>query len=85
MVGMKKLKQIKIPVREQALVRRIGRRLAHDGQILRAGKIAPPLGALYFAIDTKRHCLVAEIADHKELAKFASKLGVLRPWETVQE
>jgi hypothetical protein len=72
----------KVPVTMRALVQRIDRRIAHDGQMLRSSRSTVPL---YYVIDIDRNYISTEVPDLNDLEKWGRELGVLRPWETVSE
>ncbi len=78
---MKSKKQT-VPVSERALVQRINRRLAKDGERLKAAagmRARLELGA-YFVMDISHNCVLHKDVDLEELGR---ELEVLRPYESL--
>jgi hypothetical protein len=78
-------KQQKVQVAPLALVRRITRALAKDGEALRAtreGSSAEQQLGRYYRIDISRNFLVETDVDIEALGR---KLGVLKSWEEVAD
>ncbi|MGD0115622.1 MAG: hypothetical protein ABSC13_06425 [Dehalococcoidia bacterium] len=69
-----------VPVSRRALVQRINRKLALNGEALRKGRgrWADEMG--YYIIDVNGNLLVAKDCD---LVALGRELGVLRGWESV--
>ena len=73
-----------IPVAKRALLARINRHLATKGQKLfaaRSERIRAVVGDFYL-IDTDKNL---HIDDHIDLEEFGRELGVLQPWEKLEE
>jgi hypothetical protein len=66
----------KKPVTQRALVQRINRALAKDGEILRSDRRGG-----YMRVDLSRNYVIEEDVD---LAAKGTKLAVLKPWETLE-
>jgi hypothetical protein len=76
----KKAKQIKVPVSERALVARINRKLAHQGEKLfrsRRVQMQVTVGDFY-VVDLERNTTPGQAVDLESLAK---ELGALKPYE----
>ena len=72
-----------IPVTERALLGRINRKLAHDGQKLyrtRLGTRAEHEFGNYYIVDTFTSAVHAH---HCDLADVGRELGVLKDWEAL--
>lgn len=69
-----------MPTTTGALVKRINRRLAHNGQRLRTTRGARMIAAvgLHWVEDIRRSCVVERDVDVEELAQ---RLGLVRPFE----
>jgi hypothetical protein len=78
------MKETKAPVSRRALFQRVNRKLAKEGLALKktSGQRARIDLGEYFLIDTKRNTAVER---HIDLAKFATKHGVLEPWERLDQ
>jgi hypothetical protein len=66
----------KRPVTWRAVVQRVNRRLAHDGEMLRADRSSGE----HYIVDIQRNAVTAQHVDVEELGR---ELGVIRPWEEV--
>lgn len=74
----------KVPVTMRALIQRINRRLTKDEEHLksiRGERFRHELGD-YYIVDLNRNAIVAKQVDPEELGRT---LGVLRPFERVEE
>jgi len=74
----------KVPVTMRALIQRINRKLAAQGEKLktyRGGRSEVQLGR-YYIIDVRRNFLVAGNQDPEGLGR---ELGVLKEWEKVEQ
>lgn len=72
----------KAKISKHALIQRINRRLAKDGEVLKAGlgeKVISDLGN-YFIVDTSHNAIVSHDVEIEELGR---KIKVLKPYETV--
>lgn len=76
-------KTTKVPVTMRALIQRLNRALAKDGQQLKAYRTAPehPDFGLYYSVDVNRNSIKAE---HVDPEKWARDMGVLKPYEMVE-
>lgn len=90
MAGRKKPEGQKVPVSERALLQRVNRRLAKDGEQLRTARRfrdgvdsheTSKLGR-YYALDLSRNIVTAA---HVNLENRARELGVLKAWEALQD
>jgi hypothetical protein len=73
-----------VPVSLRALVQRINRKLAHDGEVLkklRGERYRAEFGT-YYIVNLDRNCLETTDVDPVALGQ---ELGVLAAWETVRE
>ena len=76
----------KVPVSERALIARINRKLAHEGEQLR--KKRSPWAAWgaadwgFYAVDVNRNVITA---DHVDLESWGKELGALEPYERLVE
>ena len=75
-------KRARIEVSLRALTQRINRKLAEDGQILRAPRGSRPHKADddYYIVDTKINAIHARGINIETLGR---KLGVLKEWEAL--
>jgi len=74
----------KVPLGERALIQRINRKLAKDGQVLkklRGERWRTDLGE-YYVVDLANNALKTW---HVDLVAFAKELQVISPWEEVRE
>ena len=73
-----------VPVSMAALMARINRKLAHDGEQLKAtrGERARQDFGDYYIIDRSGNFVVAKHCDPEELAR---EIGVLQPYEALRE
>jgi hypothetical protein len=73
----------KVTVTERALIQRINRKLAKDGEKLRTtrGHFEPSLGR-HYVIDLNRNFVVRKQFDLEELGR---QLNVLQPWEDLAD
>ena len=69
----------KVPVTKQAVIQRINRRLAHDGEQLKTTR------GNRWRSDLGDHFLVALIRGDVDLDELARELDALAPWERVEE
>jgi hypothetical protein len=72
----------KVPVEQRALLQRINRKLAHEGEVVkkaRQGRRFRELGEFY-VIDVRRNCVTAKDVD---LEAWGHKHGVLAPFEVL--
>jgi hypothetical protein len=74
-----------VPVSERALLARINRKLAHEGERVLKKRSAwaawgPPERDFY-AIDINRNMV---IADHVDLESWGKELGVFAEWEVLR-
>jgi hypothetical protein len=74
-------KQNKIPVTMRALVQRVNRRIAHDGQKLHSTRKTKPL---FYVVWTWHNSVVGHIDNAAELETWARELGVFAEWERLQ-
>ena len=74
----------KIPVSERALVARINRKLAHDGEKLYKSRTmwANLMVGDHYILDVERNFTSGQPVDLKSLGK---KLGVLKPYERLAD
>lgn len=79
---MKKLPQRKVVVSERALVKRLNRSLAAEGQMIRKSRRPDTDTGEYFCIDVRRNSIEAA---HVDLEKWGREAGVLRGWEAVAD
>lgn len=73
-------KKLKVPVSERALIARINRKLAHQGEKLfrsRSNEIQVTVGD-YYIVDLERNTTAGQKVGLESLAK---KLGALKPYE----
>lgn len=81
------MKPTKVPVTERALVQRINRALREEDSIVKRSRSQFSFGnnlispGDYFRLSLSRNFLEAGPVD---LAELGQKLGVLKPWETLQ-
>ncbi len=71
------------PITEAALLKRINRKLAHKGEVVKKARGArerQDLG-VYYLVDERANVLVAW---HVDLPQLGRELGVLAPTETVE-
>jgi hypothetical protein len=78
-----KTKKLKVPVTERALVARINRKLAHQGEKLLKSRsqlnhVSP---GDYYIVNVERNYTAGVPYDVEPLAK---ELGVLKPWEKAE-
>jgi len=78
---MTKAKAKKVGVSKRAVLARVNRKLAADGEALRAYRTYQPRGE-YYHIDLNKNWLIAEFTN---LEPFAREIGVLKPWEKLEE
>jgi hypothetical protein len=73
-----------VPVTMRALIQRINRKLAKEGKALKAarGESARQQMGNYYVIDVNQNFLVR---DHVDPEAEGRDLGVLQPWESVEE
>jgi hypothetical protein len=73
-----------VPVSERALIQRINRRLKQDGEQLRSARSEQAASSVgrYYIVDTTRNFIAYQRVELEELGR---KLGVLQPWEALQE
>jgi hypothetical protein len=71
----------KVPVTVRALVQRINRKIARDGEMLRSAHAETPF---YYVVDIRGNYIVGEVNDHAELETLARKCAALKPWERLQ-
>ena len=77
-------KRGKVPVSTRAIIQRINRKLAKDGDKLRKNRSQrwwPEMGD-YYIVDEERN---AFIRGHVDLEDLGRELGVLEDWETVEK
>jgi hypothetical protein len=74
----------RVPVSMRALVQRINRKLAADGELLKKARSEATRQEAgdYFIIDVNRNMLMAKYVDPEALGR---ELGVLKQWERVFE
>jgi hypothetical protein len=80
---MPKKKKAKVPVSTRALIARINRKIAKDGEQLR--KMRGParmLSPTYYVVDIQHNFVVSEFSD---LEGFGRECGVLRAWEALKQ
>jgi hypothetical protein len=73
-----------VPVTMRALIQRINRKIAADGEVLktaRGDRARLDLGA-YYVIDVNRNFIASK---HVDPEAWGRELGVLRPYECVAE
>jgi hypothetical protein len=73
-------KRTKVPVGERALLQRLNRALAKDGQKIcksRGSELGP-----YYTVDLARGAVVTKELD---IIRFAREVGILREWEAVAD
>jgi hypothetical protein len=77
-------KPIKVPITERALIQRINRALAKEGQILRAARGERSRAELgdYYIVDLSRNTVEAQ---HCDPIKLGKELGVLQAWEVLEK
>ena len=71
-----------VPVTARALIQRINRALADNGEILKAPRGAQALQELgdYYILDTKRNCVTRKDVDIEAVGRT---LGVLKAYEAL--
>lgn len=76
-------KAITVPISERALVQRINRALAKDGETLRKARSAQTAASVgeYFILDTTKNSVARTDVD---LVALGRKLKVLAPYERVK-
>ena len=73
----------KVPVSERALLQRLNRSLAEQGQMIRkAHRPDDSDTGAFYCVDIHRNSLEAS---HIDLEEWARKAGVLRAWEEVAD
>lgn len=74
----------KVPVTERALIQRINRKLREKGEILKTarGVAAKAEVGRFYVIHADRNILMYH---HVGLEAWGKKLGVLQPWEDVED
>lgn len=75
------MKKQSVPVTRRALIQRVNRVLAKDGQAVKAtrGRAAESLGC-YFRLDIKHKTVLARNVNLEQLGR---ELGALRGWESL--
>ncbi len=78
---MAKKSDVKVPISERALVQRINRKLADEGQLVKKARerVATTLGD-YFVVDLTSNAVMDQDVD---LEKLGRELKVLHDYETV--
>ena len=73
----------KVPVSMAALMARINRKLAHDGERFKASRSAGEFDNLgdYYTVDLSMNAVVGKHQDPEELAR---ELEVMQPWEKLE-
>lgn len=77
-------KKVKVSISMRALLQRINRTLAKDGQVLkksRSEKMICSVGE-YFIVDLKSSCIICQNENPIDLGK---KIGALKPYEEVSD
>ena len=71
---------LKVPITARALIQRVNRHIAHDGQLLKAnrGNLHDGFGSFYLVNQT------GVLEKHVDLERFAIKIGVIKTWETLR-
>jgi hypothetical protein len=74
----------RVPVSRRALLQRVNRRLAQDGEMLRAARGARAISEVgdFYVIDVRRNFLLHRSVDPEALGR---ELGVLAEWEHVED
>ena len=73
----------RVPVTARALIQRINRKLAEEGEVLKAArgaKVEQQLGT-YYTLDMRTNAVVAKDVD---LERLGRELGALKPFEELQ-
>ena len=74
-------KKSTVPVTERALVQRVNRYLAEKSEMLRKWRSGQHVGD-YYLIDWTKHVVIKE---RVELESFARDLGILQPYESLED
>ena len=77
-------KKLGVPVTMRALLQRLNRKLGAEGEVVKAarGEKARQEMGDFFHLDVDRNAIIATDVDPEQLGR---KLGVLHPWERIED